>query len=83
MKSHELDLAFFPPVGDTRPRGSPCITMNPLSPEHCDESHEQGDGQTGEEDRLSRDGGGAGFQGGSQRIESTKRGVLLQYSEEQ
>ena len=77
MKSHQLDLAFLPFVDDIRPRRSTRITMNPLSPEHSDESHQQGDGQTGEEDGLSRDGGGAGIQDGDQRIESTKRGVLL------
>jgi hypothetical protein len=59
------------------------VIQDPLLPQHCDEGHEQCDGQTGEEDGLSFDDAGGNVRDGSQRVDSTERGVLLQYTEQQ
>lgn len=56
--------------------------MDPLFPQYRDEGHEQRDGQTGEEDRLSPNNPGGDIRDWCQRVGPTKRRVLLQYPEQ-
>jgi hypothetical protein len=56
---------------------------DPLFSQHRDEGHEQCDGQTDEEDGLGSNNAGGNICNGSQRVDSTERGVLLQYPEQQ
>jgi hypothetical protein len=83
LESHELGLALLPSIDDITPGRDSSVIQDPLFPQHREKGHEQCDGQTDEEDRLGFDDAGWDSGDRCQRVGSTKRGVLLQYSEEQ
>ena len=63
-KSHKFGLVFLPSIYDIPQRRGLSKIQDPLSAQHRDEGHEQCDGQTGEEDRLSSDDANGDIQGG-------------------
>jgi len=77
LKSDEFGLTLLPSVNNVPPRCDSSVIQDPLFTQHCDEGHEERDGQTGEKDGLSSEGADGDIRDGCQGIGSTKRRVLL------
>ena len=83
LESDEFGLVCLPSIDDVPPRWGSGIIQDPLFRQHRDEGDEQRDGQTDEEDGLSSEDAGGDTRDRCQRVDSSKRSVLLQYSEQQ